>query len=121
MQAAIKGLLAKEFAGAEAPPMVFTGVRPPAYRQDHLVEIADARAMQRGAASESGCLAEHACVLLPHETAVRDWDADVANVYRPEVASIIRERLLPGRRLEIIQGARVVSRGGGQRFYAQGV
>jgi hypothetical protein len=121
MQASLKGLLAKEFVGAEAPPMVFAGVRPPAYRQDHLAEIADARAMQRGAPSEAGFLAEHACVLLPHETAVRDWDADVANVYRPEVASIIRERLLPGRRVEVLQGMKVVTRGGGNRIYGEGV
>jgi len=121
MQAWIKGLLAKEFAGAEAPPMVFSGVRPPAYRQDHLVEIADARALQRDAASESGCLAEHACVLLPHESAVRDWDVDVDTVYRPEVASIIRQRLLPQRRVEVIQGGKVVIRGNGNRFYGEGV
>ncbi len=101
--------------------MVFTGVRPPAYRQDHLAEIADARAMQREAPSESGFLTEHACVLLPHQTAVRDWDADVANVYRPEVASITRERLLPGRRVEIFQGTKVVTRGGGKRIYGEGV
>ena len=60
MQAAIKGLLAKEFAGAEAPPMVFT-VLPPADRQDHLVEIADARAMQRGGGAGIG-LPGRACV-----------------------------------------------------------
>jgi len=121
VQVSIKGLLAKDYVGAEAPPMVFTGVRPPAYRQDHLVEIADARAMQQGAPSESGCLAEHSSVLLSHETAVRDWDTDVANVYRPEIATIIRQRLLPGRRVEISQGAKVVTRGGGKRIYGEGV
>ena len=101
--------------------MVFTGVRAPAYRQDHLVEIADAREIQRGALSEAGFLAEHASVLLPHETAVRDWDVDVASVYRAEVASIIRQRLLPARRVEIVQGTRVVTRGGDNRFYGEGV
>jgi hypothetical protein len=121
MQASIKGLLAKEYVGEQAPPMVFAGVRPPAYRRDHLVEIADARALQPGAMPESGFFADHAFVLLPHETAVRDWDLEVTNVYRPEVAAIIRQRLLPGRRLEIRQGAKIVARGGGQRFYVVGV
>ena len=121
MQASIKGLLAKEFVGGEAPPMVFTGVRAPAYRQDHLVEIADARAMQVGAPSESTCFAERACLLLPHETAVRDWETDVDAVYRAEVAWIIGQRLLPGRRTEIIQGGKVVIRGSGKRFYGEGV
>jgi hypothetical protein len=56
-------------------------------------------------------------------TAVSDWDQDVPSVYLPEIDELIRERLFPGRRLEIQQGPNVLRRGRGTSvpFYAEGV
>jgi hypothetical protein len=122
VQAEIKGLLAPDFTGAEAPPMVFVGVRPPEYRRSYPTEIEDARTLQSRSTEESAFFAEHAFVLLPHRTQVRDWDADVATIYRNEIAAIIRRRLLPGRRVEVLQSPQVVQRGsGGRRLYGEGV
>lgn len=121
IEAAIKGLLAADFSGAEAPPMVFKGVRAAPYRRDHIVGVRDARALQGGAASESGFFAEHSFVLLPHRTAVKDWEADVGPVYRPEIDKIVRERLLPERRVHTMQAPNAVQRGGPTRLYGEGV
>lgn len=121
VQAAIKGLLDAGYAGAEAPPMFFTGERPPAYRRDHQVEIRDARALQANARTEAGFFARHAFVLLPHHSAVKDWDTDVASVYRPEVEAIVAQRLLPGRRVHVMQAPTAVQRGGPNRLYGEGV
>ncbi|MBO9712953.1 CmcJ/NvfI family oxidoreductase [Sphingomonas sp.] len=63
------------------------------------IEIADARPMQAAAKSDSEFFAEHGFVLLPHVTAVKDWDADMASVYLPEVGTLIRERLFPDKRV----------------------
>jgi hypothetical protein len=88
------------------------------------VEIADARLLQAGTKSESQFLAEHGFVLLPHRTAVRDWDHDVQDVYLPEIEAIIRDRLFPGRRVEVQQvAAGLLRRGRGTSnpVYASGV
>jgi hypothetical protein len=98
------------------------GTPPPGALRNH-VEIGDARALQAGAASEAGFFAEHGFVLLPHATRVRDWDTDVAELYLPEIEAIVRERLLPGRRVEVQQVATLLRRGRGTAtpFYAEGV
>jgi hypothetical protein len=77
--------------------------------------IADARPLQASASSEAEFLAEHGFVLLDAPTAVSDWsDADeVERHYLPEIDALIRTRLYPGRRLEIIQPPRVGRRGRG--------
>jgi len=87
------------------------------------VEIGDARALQARTASEAACFAEHGFVLLPHATQVRDWDADIASIYKPEIEAAVRERLFPGRRVEIEQGGPPLRRGRGTAvpFYAEGV
>ncbi|MES2444714.1 MAG: CmcJ/NvfI family oxidoreductase [Pseudomonadota bacterium] len=87
------------------------------------VEIGDARAFQAGAASEAAFFAEHGFVLLPHPTCVRDWDADIATLYKPEIEAVVRERLFPGRRVEIEQGGPPLRRGRDTPvpFYAEGV
>ncbi len=100
------------------------GSRPDGMDQaPRTVEIADARALQAAEdVSEAEFLARHGFVLLSHATAVRDWDSDVASVYLPEVDRLIREQLLPGRRVEI-EPAPLLRRGRGTRapFYADGV
>jgi hypothetical protein len=88
------------------------------------VEIRDARTMQFGAGlSEAEFFDGHSFVLLPHVTAVSDWDQDVPSVYLPEIDQVIRERLFPGCKVEIEQGPNVLRRGRGTRipFYADGV
>jgi hypothetical protein len=76
------------------------------------VEIADARKLQaREAVSEEEFFRRHGFVLLPHVTKVRDWDHDFEAHYRPEIDAVIRERLFPGRRVEIQQGPGVLRRG----------
>jgi hypothetical protein len=87
-------------------------------------QIRDARAMQAAAnLSEAEFFSRHSFVLLPHVSAVSDWDQDVPSVYLPEIDGLIRERLFPGRRLEIQQGPNLLRRGRGTPvpFYAEGV
>lgn len=40
-------------------------------------------------------------MLLEHAAAVKYWDEDIAWVYQAKIAAIIRERLLPGRKVII--------------------
>ena len=82
------------------------------------VKIRDARQLQRAAAtgggfSEAGFFAEHSFVALEHRSSYRDWDADdgLTRTYFPEIESIIRERLLPGRRVEIPPVTNLLRRG----------
>jgi hypothetical protein len=117
VRAQLRGFLSRDFAGDLAPPMDL-GLAPAAEYESAEVEIEDARPMQVRAASEAEFFAEHAFALLPHDTCVEDWDGDIASVYAPEIAAIVRERLLPGRRLEIMQGPKVIRRGPAQRYYA---
>ena len=87
------------------------------------VMIADARRLQAAEdLSEAEFLARHGFVLLPHPTEVNDWDSEVAGVYLPEIERLVRERLLPGRRVEI-GAAPLLRRGRGTAapFYANGV
>jgi hypothetical protein len=99
------------------------GTPPPGVRSFPPIEIRDARALQAGAESEAAFFDAHGFVLLPHATRVRDWDKDVASLYLPEIQEIIRERLLPGRRIEVQQGPFLLRRGRGTAtpFYANGV
>lgn len=88
------------------------------------VEIADARELQaREGLSEAEFLRRHGFVLLPHVTEVCDWDRDFEAHYRGEIDAVIRERLFPGRRVEIQQGPDVLRRGRGTSTpdYATGV
>jgi hypothetical protein len=99
------------------------GTPPPGAPRFPPVEIRDARALQAGAASEAAFFAEHGFVLLSHASTVRDWDTEIASLYLPEIETIVRNRLLPGRRVEIQQGPYLVRRGRGTNtpFYAEGV
>ena len=87
------------------------------------VVVADARALQAAeGVPEAEFMSRHGFVLLPHATAVRDWDREVASVYLPEIERIVRERLMPGPRVEI-EPASLLRRGRGTSlpFYAEGV
>jgi hypothetical protein len=105
----------QRFAVGSSPPGVEAGPRT--------VEIADARALQADeAVTEAEFLAHHGFVLLQHPTEVKDWNSQDADVYRAEIETLVRERLLPGRRMEITP-VPLVRRGRGTAtpFYADGV
>jgi hypothetical protein len=92
-------------------------------RTPRSIEIADARALQAAEhLSESTFFARHGFVLLPHVSGVRDWDTDVAPIYLAEIEQVVRERLLPGRRVQVQQGPGLLRRGRGTPvpFYADG-
>jgi hypothetical protein len=75
------------------------------------VPVSDARALQRDEGlSEAAFFARHSFVLLPHVSAVDDWDQN-DGVYQREIDELIRARLFPGRRVEIQQGPNVLRRG----------
>ena len=65
------------------------------WARSHAVEIADARTLQAAAASEAAQFARHGFALLPHRTAVTDWDA--APGPAPELFPVLmnREKLRP--------------------------
>ena len=71
----LDGFLPPDFAG----PMPVVDVRSPAQRPHQAfprTEIHNARVLQASARSEAEFLAQHGFVLLPHQTAVRDWASD---------------------------------------------
>ena len=122
VQVQLKGMLAPDFSGDRAPLMQFALPPSPEYEHPNPpVEVHDARQLQSSAKSEAAFFDEHGFVLLQHATAVKDWDHDIASVYRAEIDAIIRERLLPGRKVITQQGSRVVCRGQQRRYYVEGV
>ena len=75
------------------------------------VAVMDARALQEAeGVSEAEFFSRHGFVLLPHATAVTDWDQE-SLIYQPEIDQVIQERLFPGKRVEIEQGPKVLRRG----------
>lgn len=88
---------------------------PGVLREAPTVTIRDGRELQSLAQedasfTEAGFFDEHSFVLLDHTSAVQNWDPDpevapedteISTIYYPEIATLIRERLLPGHRLEI--------------------
>jgi hypothetical protein len=122
--AKLNGLYPPDFV-AEGRQCFPVGSAPPGVAMPpRSVEIGDARALQATeGVSETEFFARHGFVLLPHTSAVRDWDGEVGTVYLPEVERVVRERLLPGRRVEVQQVPNVLRRGRGTPvpFYADGV
>lgn len=93
-------------------------------------EIADARAWQAQATSEAEFFQSHGFVLLEHATAVSEWeslpdsaDCEVVRLYYPEIEYLARERLFPGKHIEVHQWAPPLRRGRGTSNpqYANGV
>ena len=104
-----KGVTATPGVLAEAPP----------------VKIRNGRELQALAAAdasftEAGFFDKHSFVLLDHASTVQSWDSDpavapedteISTIYYPEIATLIRERLLPGHRLEIPRVPYLLRRG----------
>ena len=70
--------------------------------------------------TEASFFQKHSFVLLDHASAVSNWDptpatppdqTDIPRLYFPEIDAIIRQRLLPGRRLDIPPVAHLLRRG----------
>lgn len=82
-------------------------------------DVANGRALQAEAESEAAFFEQHSFVLLPHRTAVKDWDLlsdparseDVLRVYYAEIEQLIAQRLFPGKRVEVQQWSQPVRRG----------
>lgn len=113
--------------GEGAEGMLAPEATPPARIFDarHL----QAEAQRQPSFSEAAFFAQHGFVLLPHESAVEDWDVDPATpdnelsrIYPPEIEELVRTRLLPGRSLDVWQ-APPARRGPGtpNPEYAEGV
>lgn len=85
---------------------------PPRETDFPLIEIRDGRELQARGGSEAELFAENGFVLLNHVTIVKDWD-DVPMAFCDEIEQIIRDHLLPGKRLEIQQQPNPMRRGRG--------
>jgi len=113
----LDGFLSGDFADDVAPPMDL-GLAAASDYVSKQVEIVDARPMQARAASEAEFFAKHGFSLLKHQTKVRDWERELASIYLPEITELVRDRLFPGRRIEILRGSIVMRRGPNRRYYA---
>jgi hypothetical protein len=131
--AQLNGLFPPDFKPADRLQIDIRKGPPPRFQMPRFgpFQIDDARPVQADAASEAAFFDEHGFVLLDHATGVRDWNADAASpdtsdvvrVYYPEIAQLIRERLLPGKSLEVHQWSPPLRRGRdtGNPQYASGV
>ena len=131
--AELRGLFPSEFQ-AESRIQIDVRKGPPAgFKMPSFgpFEIEDARPLQARAETEAAFFDAHGFVLLSHETAVRSWEtnpnsaesSDVVRKYYPEIEQLIRERLYPGRRVEVHQWSPPLRRGRGTPTpqYANGV
>lgn len=87
------------------------------------VTIVNAREVQEASGgAEAEFFATHSFVLLDHASAVRDWDRE-GPLYNSEIGQLVRDRLFPGRGVEIQPGPNVLRRGRGTSNpgYADGV
>ena len=121
IHAKLHGFVPSDVVGDEAPPMELGSGPTLDYGCAQQVALEDARQLQSNATSEADFFAEHGFVLLTAPTRVSDWDREIPSLYHLEVAALVRERLLPGRRVELLQGPRVTRRGPAIRHYSQGV
>jgi len=94
--------------GDQAPGMLAPEAIPPARIHDARQLQADAQ--DQASFSEAKFFEQNGFVLLPHESAIDDWDADpsspdspFARIYLPEIEQLIRTRLLPGRKIDVWQ------------------
>jgi len=131
--AQLNGLFPPEFEPTERLRIDISKGPPSGFRMPGFgpFQIEDARAFHAEAGSEADFFGEHGFILLDHQTAVRDWEADAASpdnsdvvrVYYPEVEQLIRKRLLPDKRVEVLQWSPPLRRGRGTSMpqYANGV
>lgn len=124
VEAALNGFYPPDHEVGDRTAFPVGTVPPGVVMLPRTVEIGDARALQaQSGLSEAEFFAAHGFVLLPHVTAVRDWDTEVAGIYLPEIDAVVRERLLPGSKIEVEQFPSILRRGRDTSvpFYADGV
>ena len=119
--AQLNGLFPPDFTPAERLHIDIRQGPPAGFKMPQFgpFEIQDARAFQAGSETEAAFFDEHGFVLLPHPTGVVDWDmdpaspetSDVVRIYYPEIERLVRERLLPGKRVEVRQWSPPLRRG----------
>lgn len=131
--AELKGLFPAEFEFVERLQIDVRNGPPAGFEMPRFgpFEIENARPLQAKAPSAAEFLERRGFVLLRHETAVRDWEVssapegpnEVVRLYYPEIEQLIRERLFPGKRVEVHQWAPPLRRGRGTSTpqYANGV
>src|SRR5437763_15545796 len=108
--AKLNGLYDPQFVSAGRQRSAVGTLAPGMDAGGRQIPIADARALQASEhCSEAEFFARHSFVLLPHISAVEDWD-EIAT-YESEIDRVIRERLFPGKSVEIQQGPSVLRRG----------
>src|SRR5689334_18787119 len=109
VQAQLNGFLPPDFAGP-LPTIDLRSPPPPPPTRYPPIDIADGRTLQSGATSEAAFFEKTGFVLLDHCTSVKDWD-NVPPTFAEEIETIIRTRLLPGRRVEVQQRPSPMRRG----------
>ena len=121
VRAQLNGFIPAEFSGS-LPIVDVREARQRRMPEFPRVGIDDARSLQAHASSEAEFFSDNGFVLLKHRTGVEDWD-EVPALFGDEIEQIVRERLLPGRRLEIQQRPSPMRRGRGtdNPRYGQGV
>src|SRR6476620_5052109 len=99
MRVQLNGFLSPDFDGEVAPPMDL-GLEAPVEYVSEQVEMRDARPLQAGAPSEAEFFARRGFALIRHASEVPDQQNDQFSTYMSEIADLLRDRLLPGRRIE---------------------
>ena len=117
MRVQLNGFLSPDFDGEVAPPMDLGLAAPVEYVSEE-VEMRDARPFQAGASSEAEFFARRGFALIRHASEVPDPQNDQFSTYMSEIADLLRDRLLPGRRIETVPGI-VLRRGPNRRYYAK--
>ena len=129
----LNGLFPPDFQPAQRLQIDIREGPPPGFQMPRFgpFEMEDARPIQAGAQSRADFFDAHGFVLLDHITRVSDWDVDpdlsetseVVRTYYPEIEQLVRERLLPGKRIAVHQWSPPLRRGRGTANpqYASGV
>lgn len=117
MRVQLNGFLSPDFDGEVAPAMDL-GLAAPAEYVSEEVEMRDARPLQAGASSEAEFFARRGFALIEHESRVPDWQRDQSSTYMSEIVDLLRDSLLPDRRIETVPGL-VARRGPNRRHYAK--
>src|SRR5579871_3265636 len=122
-KARLNGLYQPEFACERRQHFPVGTLAPGMDPSGREVTIMDARALQAAEGlSEAQFFSHHSFVLLPHTSAINDWD-DAGKTYQSEIDQVIRQRLFPGKKVEVQQSPDLLRRGRDTRTpdYADGV
>lgn len=109
--ARLNGLFGSEFVFDQRQHFPVGTLAPGMDPNGRDVTIMDARQLQAVEnVPEAEFFCRHSFVLLPHVSAVIDWN-DESKIYQAEIDHVVRERLFPGRNVKVEQGPNVLRRG----------